>query len=104
MCCHVGEKVLRRDPLLLIKKSSLCGDSGVHLEICHNDNMLDVQEPMRCKSMRSRGGVKETKLSFLEDQCYGTAQKNKTMTKQHLVNKAYVTSGQATNLIQLSVK
>ena len=31
-------------PLLLIGKSSLCGDSEFALkEICHNDNTLDVQ-------------------------------------------------------------
>ena len=31
MCCTVCGKVLVKDPLLLLKKSILCGDSGFHL-------------------------------------------------------------------------
>ena len=45
MCCPVCQKVHIKYPLMLIGKSSLCGDSGFPLrkEICHNDHMFDVQ-------------------------------------------------------------
>ena len=46
MVCAVVSvgKVHIKDSLLLIGKSSLCGDSGVFSkEICHNDHTLEVQ-------------------------------------------------------------
>ena len=43
MCYPVFEKVHRKDPLLVIGKSSLCGDGVFLLKKYHNDHMLDVQ-------------------------------------------------------------
>ena len=43
VCCPVCGKVHIKDPLLLIPKSSLCGDSRFPLKKCYNDHMLDVQ-------------------------------------------------------------
>ena len=41
VCAVLSGKVHTKDPLLLIGKRSLCGDSGFPKEICHNDHMLD---------------------------------------------------------------
>ena len=43
MRCPVCGKVLIKDPLLLIEKSSLYGDIGFPLEICYNDHIFDIQ-------------------------------------------------------------
>ena len=44
MCCPVHRKVYIKDPSLLIRKSSTCGNSGFPLkEICHDDHIFDVQ-------------------------------------------------------------
>ena len=44
MYCSVYGKVHIKDPLLLIEKSSLCGDSGFpSKKVCQRDHMNDVQ-------------------------------------------------------------
>ena len=58
LCCPVYGKLHIKDPLLLIGKSSLCGDGEFCRKKCHNDDMLDVQWPMIRKSICSRSVIK----------------------------------------------